>query len=117
MPTKHKTDSKDLYKPDDKEQQPEKTHLTFITPFVAFTLLTLPSLVVLAYGKQTVAFKSLIVSGVYTLALAALWILVPLAVISGLIYILRGKNRSAKAIVAIVSVVLVAGFSYVVWPQ
>lgn len=116
MPTKHKTDSKEFYKPD-KEEQTEKTRWTFITPFVSASMLALPSLIVLAYGKQTVAFKTVVESGVYSLALAFLWFLVPLAVISGVLYVVRGSSRAAKAMVVITAVLLLASFVYVIWPQ
>lgn len=116
MPTKHKPDNKELYKPDN-EQQSGRTRWTFITPFVSASLLALPSLIVLAYGKQTVAFRTLVESGIYSLALALLWCVVPLAAVSAVLYVLRGSSRAAKAMVVITAVLLVASFVYVIWPQ
>ena len=119
MPSKSESHHhKHLYKPEKEvESQPEKVHRTFITPFVALSLLSLPSVVVLAYGKQTVAFDLLRLSGLYILVQATLWLLVPLALLSGVLYLIRGKNQTAKSVVAIVWVVLLASFVYVVWPQ
>lgn len=118
MSDKHESHNKKFYKPDDKPQaDAEGERWTFILPFVVLALLSLPSLVVLAYGKQTIAFDLLEISGMYSLIMAVLWIMIPLALISGVLYLIRGSSRPAKAVVAILSVVLLACFTYIVWPQ
>ena len=116
MSDKHQLDNEKLYKPDN-EPGAEEARWTFLTPFVSLSLLSLPSLMVLAYGKQVAIFDLLQLTGVYTLVLVVLWVLIPLALVSGLIYFVRGDSRIAKSIAALTWAVVLVGFMYVVWPQ
>ena len=116
MSIKHQQHSKSLYKPEEAPEA-ETERWTFILPFVVLSLLALPSLLVLAYGKQTMAFDLLAFGGVYSLVVAALWVAVPLAFICGVLYLVRGTSRAGKAAVATMLAVVLACFAYIVWPR
>jgi hypothetical protein len=92
------------------------SHPTFILPFIVASFLALPSLLVLAFTKQTVGLDLLNVDGLYSITRVVLWVLVPVAVLSGVLYMWRGESRLAKTAVIVLSLVLLASFAYVIAP-
>jgi hypothetical protein len=90
---------------------------TFILPFIVAFFLGFPSLLMIAYSKQAVGFDLLIASGLFQLVLTALWILVPVMLVSAVLYAFRGYGRASKSAVLILAVVALICFIYVLIPQ
>jgi|GEM_PF-6092422 len=86
---------------------------TFVTPFIISTFLAFPSLLVVAYSKQTIGYDLLIASGYYQLIMAVLAVLLSVSLVTSLLYLWRSCNHAAKVAVVIVEVVAVASFLYI----
>ena len=107
-----------LYVETDVEANEDKRlRQTFILPFVVTTFLTLPTLLIIAYSKQTVGYDLLVMNGLYSVIRAVMAVLVTISAVSSLLYVWRGYSHAAKAAVIILEIVVVVGFVYVVWPQ
>jgi hypothetical protein len=86
---------------------------TFATPFVFFAGLTLPSLAVLVYIKQVPQLDALDFMGYIPLIKAVYWLLVPLVVLFGLLYLIRGKGgRLSKLVALFLLALVVTAFSF-----
>lgn len=102
---------------DNEADSGDELRQTFILPFVVSTFLILPSLLVIAYTKQTAGFDYLAVNGVYTVIITIIAVLISISAVSSLLYLWRGYSHAAKAGVAILEVVVLAGFIYIIWPK
>jgi hypothetical protein len=90
---------------------------TFIMPFVVSTFLALPSLLVVAYSKQTAGFDLLKINGAFDIIMAILWVLIGISLVSCLAYLWRGYSHAARVGVVILEIVVLASFVYILWPN
>ncbi len=110
------------YEPETKDTYRDKAsktadRRTFILPFVILTFLTLPLLAVLAFSKPTAGFTVLVTLGYYDLIQAFFWLTIPVAVLCGVLYIIRADGVWGKVAVALLGTLLAMAFGYVVSPS
>jgi hypothetical protein len=97
-----------------KPRSAEDDNQFFILAFVVLAFLTLPSLLVLVYGKAYLAQQYLNDVGVLSFLKVALWGVVPLVALFGALYIVQGRGKLGKLAVLVMLAVIVGSFTYVV---
>jgi lysylphosphatidylglycerol synthetase-like protein (DUF2156 family) len=90
---------------------------TFLMPFVILSFLVLPSLVVLVLTKRTAGFDALVSMGYFALIEALMWLLIPVAIIFGLLYLVRCRGLWNRLAAVLLMLVVVLSFGYVVLLQ
>jgi hypothetical protein len=94
-----------------------KERITFITPFLALSLLMLPSLLILDYSKLYTSYNILDSLEYTGFVKGAIWVLMSLIVLSGLLYLIRARGIVARAGVALLLLIVVGAFAYYILPQ
>ena len=81
-------------------------------PFVISTCLVFPTLLVFALIKQSVASRTIMEAGTYSILYAAIWPLVGVAVISGCYFAARSRSgwTRATALTVVGLLILVSAF-------
>jgi lysylphosphatidylglycerol synthetase-like protein (DUF2156 family) len=93
-------------------KQPQETKYTFLLPFIVASALVTPSLLVLAYVRPTVGFAALTALGYFSIIQVLLTLLVVIAVLSGLVYLIRAQGKAGRVAVGLVMAGLVVCFAY-----
>jgi hypothetical protein len=114
--TKH--EPVERHKADTKVKKVQQSHAEWlIVAFVVITCLTLPSQLLLAYGKETAGFDMLRSTGLYNLIMFALWLLIPASVVCAIMYLWRGKGITSKVFIVVLTIISVTCFVYISWPR
>jgi hypothetical protein len=90
---------------------------TFAAPFALMVGLTLPGLLVLSYVKKIPQLDALDMMGYLVIIQAVFWLIVPLTLIFGILYIIRGRGKIGKLVTGALLLLTVALFVYFLAPS
>ena len=97
--------------------QKKRDRETCIIPFIVVSLVTLPSLLVSVFMRQSVSYDTLMISGPFATVVTIMTVAVALGVLFAVLYLWRGTSHAGRAAVVITTMVLVSCLAYLVLPQ
>lgn len=94
----------------------EEVKYDFLLPLVVATCLVTPSLIILVLTKDSSGLAALAGSGIYRLIQVIMWLLVLVALASGVIYIRRTPSWVSRVLTVLVLLSLLSGCIYMQMP-